>query len=398
MSASIITGPSIVTGNINPTQNTESDAAPSLATQGSGFLDPRYATSVGSNPQNKIFGIYTNSYVACTDSVSTVATVGRIAAAAATVAGTAMVLTTAQGAGISINVPTLPLGLAPTALNLVNTMAMDFGFCPGATNGTTTLTIPAGAWRYFYRSQRLLVAGGNGTGSAGNLYTTVAVTPVPGATTIIMADAATATNALCQVGTAHPILNCAWVNATAGITFLFDPTQAICRAVAVTGNAGSLAMNFTVRGYDIYGQAMTEVIAFAGGAVQTKGRKAFKYIASVIPSVTDSTHAFTIDTTDTIGINIRSDFWEYMNVFVAGTFISVNTGWLPADATLPVSGLTGDVRGTYALQTASNWDGTVANWQASRRTAIFTSLPMYNAINANNLNFSTMFGNTNFAG
>jgi hypothetical protein len=38
----------------------------------------------------------------------------------------------------------------------------------------------------------------------------------------------------------------------------------------------------------------------------------------------------------------------------------------------------------------------VANWASSRRTAIFSSLPIFNSINANNLNYATMFGSTQF--
>lgn len=395
---SIISGPSITTGNTNSVQNTEPDQGPSLSFQGSGLLDPRFVGQIGAAPGTKIYGLYGNSYVVGTDAIPVVLSNTKVAAAAATVAATAMTLAATQTAGLSVGVPVLPFGAVPVATNLVTAQALDFGFCPGSVvSGTSTLTIPAGAWRYFYKGQRILVAGGNGVTTAGNLFTTVAAAVVPNATTITMADNAGATNTACQVGSAHPVLNCTWPYLIAGAIALFDPTQGIARAVSITGNAGSTAQNFTVRGYDIYSQPMTEVIAFAGGAATTNGKKAFKYITSVTPAVTDGGHLLSVGTTDILGLNVRGDYWEYLNLFVAGAFITTSTGWVVADGATP-TGTTGDVRGTYALQTASNWDGTVANWATSRRSAFFGSLPIFNTVNATNLNYATLYGQTNFAG
>lgn len=391
---SVTSGPTVVSGNTNPVQNQEPDQGPSLAFQGSGLTDPRFVGQIGSAPGNKIYGLYANSYVTSTDALPVAAAAARLAAGQATTAGVAMTLVSAQGAGVSPLLPVLPLGAAPVAANLVNTLTMDFGFTVGnVVNGSKTLTIPTGAWRLFQAGQRLCIPGARGTGAA-PLFTTVAVAPVPNATTLTLADAATATVNGCQVGTAHPTVDAVWPYLQAGSSItLFDPNQGICRAVNITAGGGA-ASNYTVRGYDIYGQFMTETIAHPGGAATANGKKAFKHIVSVTPSVTNAGQSISVGTTDIIGINFRSDFWEYMDIFSAGSFITANTGWTVADATLPATATTGDVRGTYALQTASNFDGTTANWATARRTAIFTSLPLYNVVNANNLNFATMFGNT----
>lgn len=396
---SIISGPSIVAGNTNPVQNTEPDQAPSLSIMGSGMVDPRFVGNIGAAPGAKIYGLFTNSYIASVDSIPVALSTTKLAAGQAVTAATAMTLATTQAAGLSVGVPILPFGAAPVAASLVTVQAMDLGFCPGSTtSGSKTLTIPAGAWRYFHNGQRICVAGGNGTGTTGNLFTTVAAAVTPGATTITMADNAGATNTACQVASAHPTLNCVWPWLAVGASeMLFDPTQAITRAVSITGNAGSTAQNFVVRGYDVYNQPMTETIAFAGGAATTNGKKAFKYIASVTPASTDAGHTLSVGTTDILGMNVRTDFWEYINLFVAGAFVTASTGWTVADVSTPTA-TTGDVRGTYALQTASNWDGTVANWAASRRTAMFSSVPLFNTVNANNLNYSTLFGNTQYTG
>lgn len=396
MALAINSGPSITTGNLNSTMNQEPDQGPSLSFQGSGMLDPRFVGTIGAAPGAKVFGLYANSYLVSTDAIPVVLSATRINAGAATVAATPMVLTAVQAAGVSPAIPVLPYGVSPNAANLVNCLALDFGFCAGNTVAATKiLTISTGAWRFFYPNQRIIVAGGGAAGA--NLFTTVAAPVAPGATTVTLADNAGSTTNGCQVGTAHPTLNAAWPFVIAGATALFDPTQGVSRAVSITGNAASTAQAFVVKGYDVYGQAMTESISFAGGAVTTAGRKAFKYIVSVTPAVTDATHTLSVGTTDTVGFNFRSDFWEYVDIFVSGTFVSTNVGWTVADFTTPATVSTGDVRGTYALQTPSNWDGTVANWGNAvngKRTAMFSSLPIFNSINANNLNYSTMFGNT----
>lgn len=396
MGISTNSGPTVVSGNTNPVQNQEPDQGPSLVFQGSGLTDPRYVGQIGGAPGTKIYGLYTNSYVVSTDSTPVTLAAANIAAAQAPTAATPLTLASALAAGISLAVPVLPFGAVPQASSLVNCIALDFGFCPGSTvNASKTLTIPAGAWRYFTNGQRIIVAGGNGTGITGNLFTTVAAAVVPGATTITMADAAGATNTACKVGSCHPTLNAAWPFVTAGTTItLFDPTQGIARAVSITANAGATGQVVTVRGYDVHGQSMTENIT-AVAASTVNGKKAFKYILSVTPATTDAGHTLSVGTTDIMGINFRADYWEYMDVFVAGAFVSVSTGWVVADVNTATA-TTGDVRGTYALQTASNWDGTVANWAAARRVAIFSSIPLFNTISANNLNYSTLFGNTQF--
>ena len=392
MALTINSGPTIVTGNTNPVQNSEPDAGPSLSFQGSGVLDPRVVGSIGAAPGTKVIGLYSASYLASTDAVPVAAGAARLAAAQAPTAATPLVLTTAQGAGASPAIPIVPFGQSAIVGNVISAgVALDFGFTVGnVTAASPTLTVPAGAWRYFYKGQRLLIAGAGASG--GNLFTTVLVAPIANALTLTLADNALSTTLGVQIGTAHPTLNSAWPYAIAGATALFDPAQGVCRAVSITGNTGSAANVVTVKGYDAFGQAMSEAISFVGGAATTNGRKAFKFVTSITPATTNAGFTLSVGTTDTVGFNFRTDYWEYIDIFMAGQFVSINTGWTVADATPAATTVTGDVRGTYALQTASNGDGTVANWATSRRLAMFSSLPMYNSINATNLNYATMFG------
>ena len=136
-----------------------------------------------------------------------------------------------------------------------------------------------------------------------------------------------------------------------------DGTTAIqldcARAVSVTQVAAGTTRNFTVSGYDYYGQAMTEVIASTAGST-VSGNKAFYQISSIAVSGATTT-AVTVGTTDKLGIPLR--------VFNAGYLVRV--GWnnvlandagtfTAADMTTPATSTTGDVRGTYLPSSATN--------------------------------------------
>ena len=127
------------------------------------------------------------------------------------------------------------------------------------------------------------------------------------------------------------------------------------RAVSVTTGSGSPASaNFTISGYDYYGQPMTEQITTVANAT-TPGNKAFYQIASVVGAGGGSGAAVTVGTTDKLGLPLR--------VFDAGYI--VRAGWnntlandagtlAVADMTNPATSITGDVRGTYIPSSATN--------------------------------------------
>lgn len=132
----------------------------------------------------------------------------------------------------------------------------------------------------------------------------------------------------------------------------WDPNELIGRAVRIVSGGSDSGITFTIRGFDIYGFPMTE--SFAGAAIGTAtGKKAFKYIQSVTHTGSVA-GTVTVGTTDIIGLPFRMDNWGYANIVVANAFISANTGFVAADTTTPATATTGDVRGTYTLQTPSN--------------------------------------------
>lgn len=142
------------------------------------------------------------------------------------------------------------------------------------------------------------------------------------------------------------------------ITAFHDPTKAIARAISITGVASGTGGAFAVVGFDLYGYPMHETITVGAGVNTVNGKKAWKFITSVTPGFSDA-HNYSVGTTDIYGFGMRVDQWNYADVYYGtppAVLITASTGFVVADATTPATATTGDVRGTYAAQSAS--DGT----------------------------------------
>jgi len=149
-------------------------------------------------------------------------------------------------------------------------------------------------------------------------------------------------------------------NAQTPGVYLWNPQALIGRAVAVTAAASATATTATVSGYDIYGFPMVEAITLSASS-QVSGKKAFRYIKSVVLNAADATHAYSVDTTDVFGLPLRSDSFgdilvNYATSLSAATLITAATNYVNADRTTATT-TTGDVRGTFAAFTS----GTGAN-------------------------------------
>jgi hypothetical protein len=138
-----------------------------------------------------------------------------------------------------------------------------------------------------------------------------------------------------------------------GSVYLWNPQALVARAVNVTGSASATGGNITISGYDIYGVPMSEVIAAPASATTVNGKKAFKYISSVVPAFTDA-HNYSVGTTDIYGFPLRSDFFSDVAINYNAAAITASTGYVAAVTTSPATTTTGDVRGTYALQSAAD--------------------------------------------
>lgn len=142
---------------------------------------------------------------------------------------------------------------------------------------------------------------------------------------------------------------------TAGnfVTAFYDRRVMLGRAVSVTGVSGGTGGLITFAGYDVYGYAMTETITVPAGVATTNGKKAFKFIVSATPNFSDGSHNYSIGTADVFGFGVLALSFPNVTVNWNNAWITASTGFVGA-VTTTASPTTGDVRGTYATQDASD--------------------------------------------
>ena len=182
-----------------------------------------------------------------------------------------------------------------------------------------------------------------------------------------------------------------------GPGLLLDSRQTVARCLVYTGVASSSGGNITTVGADIYGMPMSETITLAAGANVVYGKKAFKYVYSITPAYTNG-FGVSVGTSDQFGFVMRSNLFEDMSIFFAGTLdIASTTGYVSAVLTTPATALTGDVRGTIQVGTAGAGTGFGANLsngtlggtggvvQAGNRLEIYQRLSVAQAIQAEQL-------------
>lgn len=138
-----------------------------------------------------------------------------------------------------------------------------------------------------------------------------------------------------------------------GFTAFYDRASLSARALSVTGVAGGAGGAFLAKGFDVYGYAMSELITATAGATSVNGKKAFKFVTSVTPQFTDA-HNYSFGTTDIFGLPLRAAISAETLVNWNDALLTANTGFVGADVTTPATTTTGDVRGTYAVQSASD--------------------------------------------
>jgi hypothetical protein len=138
-------------------------------------------------------------------------------------------------------------------------------------------------------------------------------------------------------------------------TGFYSRSTCVGRGVSISGVSGGAGGNFLVSGYDIYGYPMTQLVTVAAGANTVNTTKAFKAVTSVVPQFTDA-HNYSVGTADVFGFGILASYFADVSVSWNNTWITASTGFTAAVTTSPATNLTGDVRGTYATQSAS--DGT----------------------------------------
>jgi hypothetical protein len=80
--------------------------------------------------------------------------------------------------------------------------------------------------------------------------------------------------------------------------------------------------------------------------------KAFKVVTSVVPAFTD-THTLSVGTADIFGFGIRASIFPDVEIWYNDALVTASTGFTAA-VTSTATATTGDVRGTYAVQSATD--------------------------------------------
>lgn len=358
-SGALITFPEQAPNAYNP------NAGTSLFLGGAGIIDTRYPYTYkpGQSSGRVTAGWLGSSSIMSLNVVPYTLAVAAIAAAANVVAATPMTLVSVNSAttGVSVvaSITNMLTGVADTNSGAGFVGIDTFTSTTAAVSGNV-LTVSAVSSPTVSIGQTILTAGtvtgvtpigmsiiglGTGTGGIG--------------TYILSGTAGSTTSATTTLQTSGPV-SCMVTQGTRSSSgtatpSLWNPQSLLGRAVSITAaTSASGTVVFTVRGYDIYGYPMIETITALTNAT-TNGKKAFKYIKSVTPDSTDAIN-YSVGTTDIIGFPIRSDFFGDVLVNYSASLspavITANTGYVASVQTTP-SATTGDVRGTYALQTAA---------------------------------------------
>jgi hypothetical protein len=171
--------------------------------------------------------------------------------------------------------------------------------------------------------------------------------------------------------------NTQFSTSTTGAVAFYDPTKALARAVRIQTNGADSTGSYLVSGYDLYGYPQTE--SLAGTATSTGsillGKKAFKFVTSITPTGGINSTSVSAGTQDTFGFPLQAQsFGDVLISYIA--LITSSTGFT-ASSTITATSSTGDIRGTYALQTASNYSNVLQVFQTPRPVNLTSSTGLF---------------------
>ena len=294
----------------------------------------------------------------------------QLGVSAVATAATAVSLATTQVAGvasacnIAVGVPIIPVGTT----NVTYVIALDFGFTTGTTtaNSTTVAVVD----NTLFNVGQWLVLGGVGNAAATRSHIAqVQTVATANTTTITILPAAVTGLASIPIGQGNLFGSAFLPPATqfgpaaasasahsyggafaAGLSKVYNPREMLCRNIALQGVTSLAAYSAIVSGWDVWGNPMTELITMTT-ATSVVGKKAFKYIGSVVPGTTSS-QPISYGLGDTFGFPVRVDEWDQTYVTWNNSAQTNNNGFAAAVTTNPATNTTGDVRGTVMISTA----------------------------------------------
>ncbi len=379
---------------------------------------PKDGLSVG-----RMHGWYNAFYTVSVDAIPQASSTTTIAASQtpSTTVGVALgLITTQAGTAANVTVFTPGIPIQPLGTNqIVTVSAIDFGFTTGTTTASSSTVVVVDN-RLFSLGQWIIIPGVGGTtnvplftqvtafGTASPAnFTTLQVSPVPGTalSNVPIGQANLYSNFLPSgaaggvSGPSTPVPNAYEPYRSAGLAAGLDPSQSVTRNLTVRASgATSGTAALLVTGYDIYGQPMAEKIICNSTNV-VAGLKAFKYIQNIsvlLAATTGSSALVTVGVGDVVGMNLRSDRWEFSDIFYNSGFALNSQGWTAA-TTVVATNTTGDVRGAVNASTllVGNTSGSATAGgvlDGVKRITIFQNVPFYSAISATPLNFTSIIG------
>lgn len=364
-------GGTILLPNPNP------DRGPSMLFGGYGLPDTRYMflKDLVQGYAGRVPQLLVSPGVVSANAIPAAHSTNGIAASQHTTSGTALTLATTAAYGFTPSIPIIPFTGGAFNSGSVTTAALtlDFGFCYGTTTtGSTAQTVTVLDSTIFYVGMPIII--GSAGAASGTTPLLTWVTGLASATTITINDPALQAGSYVigtgniwspsEFGQLEP--TAAYPAIGMGPGLFMDPRQCIARGIVTTVSAGTSSSNhLVVHGWDIYGEPMTESIACS--AATNYGKKAFKYIGSVVPDFTDNTNNYTVGTSDVFGFAQRADYLEetlvwWDSALVVGTAAtSADYGFVAADTTNPATTTTGDVRGTFQPSNIGGTSGPALN-------------------------------------
>lgn len=390
---------------------------PSMFYQGVGWPDPRGGAfnKDGFRPgQVPAFLIASDMYTL--DNKPQAAGSAVLAVASQITASVAMSLATvgvtnfsAGAPSIAVGVPIMPQG---TSIATTANVALDFGFTTGTTVANSTAVQVADST--LFTPGQWLVMGNVGNSAATRSLLTQVQAIASGTTTLITVSPAPATALGVPIGqanlygsdmialgtvfgpqTASASVHSAGGRTQGGLGRFMNPREMLARAISVQASASTDGTaTLLVTGWDVWNQPMTELLT-ASGTTPVSGKKAFKYVQSVIPQTIGTTVSatYTIGLTDIFGFPFRVDQTEHLSAWAGGTAVSNAVGIVAAVIT-GATNTSGDVRGTIQLSAVAGGTPITAPSTTNnvKRLVVVQTPNNWQTLFANPNNLTPMFG------
>ena len=315
----------------------------------------------------------------------------------------------ASSAFIAQGVPIIPLGTTVAT----HVIALDFGFATGTTAaGSTTVVVIDN--RYFTVGQWIVIGGAGASNQRSHIaqVRTIATANITGIT-INPAAVAAVSHAPIGQGNLYgdeslpasaslgPTASSASAHSfggavRAGLAKVYNPREMLARNITLQA-VTAVTYSAIVSGWDLWGNPMTELLSLAA-QTSMAGKKAFKYIGSIMSGTSSGTQALSFGIGDTFGLPMRCDEWEQAAFFYNGQQSGTTNGFAAA-VTVTATSTTGDVRGTIQLSTAvvtgvlaTSINPTSITTNGTSRLAVKQDIGVWNMISGTPINAIPMFG------